>query len=489
MDIASSSKTYSKYVIYDNLENLTTKSNVPVCCPKCGSIKIVKLCSHLQTIRKNRGKYLCHSCSIDPNKCSENAKKLWADQEKSGRIRNHLCSKRMKEIVSAKNKKLFSNKEWVLEWKNKINKELISANSKKMWENPEFRKRISRSFSKRCKEQWQNFDYRNKMMAYFESTQRKLLMVDIRKKMAQSKSSKQQDTLYKLLDDLNVIYEKEACFGYYLFDCMIKPQPGLLLKNTLLIEVNGDYWYSLPKSVRNDKSKATYIQRYFPKHEIKYLWEHEFVAMDRVRNLLKYWLGLAETEVKQFDFHNVTERVIDNRIAEIFISQYHYAGRLGKSGVNLGYFLGDKLIAVIVYSHAVRQEVAVKQGMKYNQVRELSRLAIRPSYQMKNFASYIISRSINHIKNNHAEVKLLVSFSDSTYNHSGTIYKASNWIFDGIVHPDYWYVDNDGYVCHKKTLWNKAKEMKMTESEYSSKYGYRQVWGGEKHRYVFKLCV
>jgi len=58
---------------------------------------------------------------------------------------------------------------------------------------------------------------------------------------------------------------------------------------------------------------------------------------------------------------------------------------------------------------------------------------------------------------------------------------------DGMVAPDYWYVDGDGFVCHKKTLWNKASQMKMTESVYCERFGYVKVWGGEKSRYTYTL--
>jgi len=81
----------------------------------------------------------------------------------------------------------------------------------------------------------------------------------------------------------------------------------------------------------------------------------------------------------------------------------------------------------------------------------------------------------------------LVSFADTTFNHVGTIYKASNWRLDGEVAPDYWYKDNDGYMCHKKTLWNKASKMCMTESEYCAKYGFVKIRGEKKFRYIYEL--
>ena len=81
----------------------------------------------------------------------------------------------------------------------------------------------------------------------------------------------------------------------------------------------------------------------------------------------------------------------------------------------------------------------------------------------------------------------MVSFADTTHNHYGTIYKASNWKLNGEVAPDYWYIDKDKYVCHKKTLWNHAKKMSMSESEYCVKHGYSKILGNKKFRFIFNL--
>ena len=136
----------------------------------------------------------------------------------------------------------------------------------------------------------------------------------------------------------------------------------------------------------------------------------------------------------------------------------------------------------------MRQETAIKQGFEYKEILELSRLAINPKYQIKNLASNIIAKSIKYIINSNKNIKCLVSFTDTTFNHIGTVYKASNWKFDGEVNPDYWYIDIDGYVCHKKTLWDKAKKMSMTENEYQTKYNYKKVYGKKKFRFIYKLC-
>jgi len=476
----------SPYVISSYL---TTKDKVSIKCPKCNNIKICVLSSHLQILKKNNGKYLCHKCSIDRNKSSQMMLNKWKDKEYANKILANLRSEKMKNIIVNKNKRCFSDNNWVSKWKKSINRELISQKSKEMWSDSNFRKRISRSFSIRCKKQWLDPEFRKKMIDYRNTDRYKSKMLDIRQQMAISKSSKQQNILYELLDDLNVVYTKEASIGYYLFDCLINPQPKLSINKSILIEVNGDYWHSLPKSVRNDRSKSTYINRYFPQYIIKYIWEHEFIAKDRVLNILRYWLGLDKLALIQFDINQISERIIDSKDAEKFIGKYHYSGKLGRSGINIGYFINEILIAVVIYSFPIRKEVCVRLGYNYNDVKELSRFVIHPQYQHKNIGSFIISKSIRYIKKFHNNIKCLVSFADSTYNHIGTIYKASNWKFDGIVEPDYWYVDKDGYICHKKTLWDKSKEMRMTENEYCAKYGYLKVWGGEKFRYVFDLCV
>lgn len=67
------------------------------------------------------------------------------------------------------------------------------------------------------------------------------------------------------------------------------------------------------------------------------------------------------------------------------------------------------------------------------------------------------------------------------------IYKASNWRYNGRVKPDYQYIDKDEFVCNKKTLWNKAKKMGMSEKQYCKKFGYSKIWGLSKERYVLDM--
>jgi len=94
---------------------------------------------------------------------------------------------------------------------------------------------------------------------------------------------------------------------------------------------------------------------------------------------------------------------------------------------------------------------------------------------------------IRRFATDNPKITTLVAFADHSFNHFGTIYKAANWQFDGEVEPSYWYVDGEGYVMHKKTLYGKAKNSEMKEAEFAEKFGYQKVKGKVKSRYILHL--
>lgn len=443
---------------------------------------------------------------------SKNSKKMWAD-------RNYKASSKQLEIMHTekyreKMRKITLDRHRT-NWHDKI-KLLISMGLSRCWRNnQEFRKKISsyaNSLSSRVKENeelhkkwlynlrkamqnpeyrhkqsliiktlWKNQEYREKITKsskkLWENPEYRKLILEQR--INQPITSTQQMLLYDILDNLNISYIPEYCIGYFSFDCFLP-------NHNILIEVNGDYWHNLPKAIRNDKSKATYIEKYFPQFTLKYLWEHEFKCQDRIINLIKYWTK-TDLEIKQFNFNEITTKQIDSTTAKYFLEKYHYTNKIGNNSIRIGYHINDELIALIIYGHVVRDETATRLNYKSKEVFELSRFAIHPLYQQKNLASYLISKSIGFIKTTCPDIKLLVSFADTSFNHLGIIYKASNWIFDGMVKPSYWYVDKDNYVMHKKTLWDHAMSLKLPEKVFAEKYGYTRIDGKEKLRFIYHL--
>jgi very-short-patch-repair endonuclease len=288
-----------------------------------------------------------------------------------------------------------------------------------------------------------------------------------------------ENKLYNILTDFEIKFKKQYAIGYYVFDCYLPDY-------NILIECNGDYWHNLPNSKRNDKAKSTYIEKYFPQMKLYYIWEHEFKCHDKVCRLIEYWTGLNK-EAVDFDFSKISMRELDDvKEYKYFISNYHYLQSAGNPIYKYGFFIGEELIAVCLYGYPTRKESAIRLNVGYKEVLELTRLCIHPKYHKQNFASWIISKTIKKLKQL-KKYKYLLSFSDKTFNHIGTVYKASNWQFDGVVPPSYWYVDNSGFVMNKKTLYNHARSLRMKEKDFAELYEYHKVKGNIKLRFIYEL--
>lgn len=86
---------------------------------------------------------------------------------------------------------------------------------------------------------------------------------------------------------------------------------------------------------------------------------------------------------------------------------------------------------VIVFALPPRESVKRYGGETW----ELARLYIDDSVPA-NAETWFIGKAIRHIKRHHRNVKVLVSYADPSAGHSGTIYRASNWIADGRTDDD-----------------------------------------------------
>jgi len=307
------------------------------------------------------------------------------------------------------------------------------------------------------------------------------IKVAISRQKQSGRLSKIQQSFYRTLDELGVNYLEETnekCrFGPWTFDCRII-EPGY----DILVEVQGGYIHSLPKNIHKDEAKATYMRRYFPDIPIKYIWEHEFGAANRIKMKVLQWIGRRNIEQVDFNFRDVTISYIETSEAREFVSAFHYLEKMvGKTCI--GAKLGDKIIAVSVWGAPTRYETASRLNVKLNRCLELRRFVVHDAYHKKNFASWFLARSIPLLQG----PEVLVSFADVGFGHHGTIYKANNWEYDGMTEPSYFYIDQDGYVILKKTLYNQARKMHMTESDFAETYNYRKVPTPGKKRFIKRL--
>ncbi len=193
-------------------------------------------------------------------------------------------------------------------------------------------------------------------------------------------------------------------------------------------------------------------------------------------------------ELKDFEFDSVKFKILEHEDGiRDFLNKFHYGG-FGRNSSHVYLFkLNGEIVGVAKFAPPVRQGIAPRFKLNNDQVMELDRFCIHPSYHKKNFASYAMSKVIKLFKSDYPEVKKLVSFADPRFGHSGTIYQASNWTFDGKTTRSYFYENDSGQEINKKTLYGYAKKNNMKEAECASKLGYKKVHTPPKHRYFFDL--
>lgn len=188
-----------------------------------------------------------------------------------------------------------------------------------------------------------------------------------------------------------------------------------------------------------------------------------------------------------FEFSDIELREIGQEQYMPFYGCYHYLGKGGRHGYTVGAFLAGQLIAATTISSVTRAEMAKRQGLTQSEMRELVRFCIHPEFHKHNLASWFLSQVVSSFRQINPTIKMLIAFADTTHGHIGTIYKAANWKYDGNTGQSYHYVDQNGIIIHKKTVYNRARKLTIPERVYAESNGLRRVREATKLRFVLKL--
>jgi len=175
---------------------------------------------------------------------------------------------------------------------------------------------------------------------------------------------------------------------------------------------------------------------------------------------------------------------ITKKQAEELLLTYHYLKDFSKgykSGYNYGLFRKNDFsplnvggpVGVVIFTGLPVPEVAQGAfGLARNEQEglfELSRLCIHPDTQQEeyNITSWFVSRAIKQLRKD-TEVKAIISYADSDF-HSGTIYRACNFVYVGLTDAkkDFYFADG--------TKHSRGK-MKGAAGEWRDR--------SRKHRYV-----
>lgn len=173
-----------------------------------------------------------------------------------------------------------------------------------------------------------------------------------------------------------------------------------------------------------------------------------------------------------------------------FIEENHYSGSINGciSDYCFALYDGSKMIGAMFYGRMAMAGQYKRFSEKESDVTELRRLCCVDDTP-KNTESYFIGKTLKYLKRN-TDVKVVVSYADAEYGHSGVIYKASNFLMEGFRKGArvIWF---DGKKYHDKTIRTKYKgELKpfakrVKEALEKGDAVYKMTAG--KYCYTYKL--
>lgn len=174
---------------------------------------------------------------------------------------------------------------------------------------------------------------------------------------------------------------------------------------------------------------------------------------------------------------------INSQIGKDFIKKYHYSHGCHNGPMTWGLFENEKLVGVIAYatpcSENVRRSVFGEE-LK-NSVTELHRLVLFDEIP-KNSESFFIRKSLKLLKEYRPNICAVLSFADSTQNHTGIIYQASSAYYTGTTAKATFYLDESGRLRHPR-----QNGVNITK-DVAEKQGWKPVKRDSKYRYLFILA-
>ena len=141
-----------------------------------------------------------------------------------------------------------------------------------------------------------------------------------------------------------------------------------------------------------------------------------------------------------------------------FVETNHYSHSL--NGVKISFCFSVKssgcLVGAVVYG-AMSTTAWKKFGKEEESVIELRRLVLLDSAE-KNSESRVISFTLRWLKKNVPRLKIVVSYADPMHGHTGTVYRACNFVYLGLSGKDTGFLNPEtGKIYHSRALRTKYK--------------------------------
>lgn len=168
-------------------------------------------------------------------------------------------------------------------------------------------------------------------------------------------------------------------------------------------------------------------------------------------------------------------RLVNKRTACVAYRRWHYFGSKGfLASYNYGVYFNDSLVGAI--SFGIPNARNVKELYTEDTQRywlELTRFALSDACP-KNSESRVISITIKFLKKLLPDLLGIITYADTAYNHTGIIYRASNF--------KYW-----GLTAQKTDLFINGKAVGKLKNVKYSELGGEWIKRSRKHLFVMEF--
>lgn len=173
---------------------------------------------------------------------------------------------------------------------------------------------------------------------------------------------------------------------------------------------------------------------------------------------------------------------IDNYLCKEWCLKKHYAKRLPPIQYAFGLFDANNIMqGIVTYGTPVSSTLRDLWDNKYK-LMELNRLVVNEGLE-KNVLSFLVGQSFNLMP----KPMVLVSYADTSKNHHGYIYQATNWLYTGLssVFKDY-YVKGMEHL-HNGTIMDMSRGQENRVEWLRNKFGENLIMidRPRKHRYFY----
>lgn len=162
---------------------------------------------------------------------------------------------------------------------------------------------------------------------------------------------------------------------------------------------------------------------------------------------------------------------------------FHYAKRVPNCLIAFNVYQDDEWCGVIAYGHGANPNIAEPYGKWTGQVLELLRVALNGKQKT---TSECVALSLKELKRYCPLVDLVVSYADGNQGHIGTIYQATNWIYEG----EFAYERGIlvcGELTHRRTVSSRYGTGSIAWLKKHVDQEAKRVCGEAKHKYLYPL--